>query len=889
MTLWLVARTVRRAPRRTVLAALGIAFPVAMLAATLLYLSVAVRVMTPVALEPVQVEMRAIASSLNTDMNAVDRQLATVPHVQRVERFGAADVVVGAPGAGRVTARVFAVDPSYLRHHSWARIVHGSLARGAVLDQSLRTSPGFALANRVSIELPGKAAPLSLSLPVTGVADLRDATTWQSIPAGDVQGDVAIKPRTLVVDYPTFERSLLPALRRGLAAQGAPGFNPGLTDLPPATVEAHVSVRHSSFPSDPGRAAAWSTSLRRVLERQASGAAIVADNASEPLTLAKDDATNAKILFLLLGIPGVLVAAALGLAAQSALTEAHRREDALLRFRGATGGEIARLAAAQTAVAGVAGTVVGLVIAAAAVSALVGHSVFDAVSSGGLVFSALLALLAGALTTAVRLVQILRASRRSEVVTERRLLERGWSPLWLRAHLDLVAIGVGLAILVVTLASGGLKPTPIEGQTLSLSFYVLLAPIALWLGVSLLVVRGGLGLLRRWGSPERARPLSTWRAAAMRWLGRRPARTGVAVVLGALAVAFGSYVVTFSDTYNSARHADARAAFGSDIRLTPNADPRISPPRLGPPIAGVTPIRVVPIRAGSDRKSVLTLDLSTYRRTTTMAPRILSGRGVEALAANPTNVLVAKEIADGFSVKPGDTLPVTIFPDDEEKRRPLKLHVVGVFRSVAPTSPTTELVMSSAALPPFLLPPPSFHLVRVLPGNSPGDVAAAMRRGGFERAFSVATIADRFRADRRSLAALDLDKLARLESLGAVLIAAIGIAVLGAFLVLERRREFAILQAMGADASQILTPPAQEGIIAVLASLAIGVPVGVGLGMLAVRVLGLFFVLPPPLVTVPVGTLAAFAALIVTASAVALAGALAAVNRVQAAPVLREP
>jgi putative ABC transport system permease protein len=453
----------------------------------------------------------------------------------------------------------------------------------------------------------------------------------------------------------------------------------------------------------------------------------------------------------------------------------------------------------------------------------------------------------------------------------------------------LVAIGVGLAILVVTLASGGLKPTPIEGQTLSLSFYVLLAPIALWLGVSLLVVRGGLGLLRRWGSPERARPLSTWRAAAMRWLGRRPARTGVAVVLGALAVAFGSYVVTFSDTYNSARHADARAAFGSDIRLTPNADPRISPPRLGPPIAGVTPIRVVPIRAGSDRKSVLTLDLSTYRRTTTMAPRILSGRGVEALAANPTTVLVAKEIADGFSVKPGDTLPVTIFPDDEEKRRPLKLHVVGVFRSVAPTSPTTELVMSSAALPPFLLPPPSFHLVRVLPGNSPGDVAAAMRRGGFERAFSVATIADRFRADRRSLAALDLDKLARLESLGAVLIAAIGIAVLGAFLVLERRREFAILQAMGADASQILTPPAQEGIIAVLASLAIGVPVGVGLGVLAVRVLGLFFVLPPPLVTVPVGTLAAFAALIVAASAVALAGALAAVNRVQAAPVLREP
>ena len=60
-----------------------------------------------------------------------------------------------------------------------------------------------------------------------------------------------------------------------------------------------------------------------------------------------------RILFLLLGLPGVLVAAGVGLAAASALVEAHRREEALLRLRGATGGEIARLAATQAAVAGI--------------------------------------------------------------------------------------------------------------------------------------------------------------------------------------------------------------------------------------------------------------------------------------------------------------------------------------------------------------------------------------------------------------------------------------------------------------------------------------------------------------------------------------------------------
>lgn len=74
-----------------------------------------------------------------------------------------------------------------------------------------------------------------------------------------------------------------------------------------------------------------------------------------------------------------------------------------------------------------------------------------------------------------------------------------------------------------------------------------------------------------------------------------------------------------------------------------------------------------------------------------------------------------------------------------------------------------------------------------------------------------------------------------------------------------------------------------------LGALAIGVPVGLGLGLLSVRILGLFFTLPPPILTVPVGTLAGFAVLILVTSAAALGAALAAVNRVNPATTLREP
>src|SRR5262245_37769774 len=119
---WLVVRTARRAPHRLLLAALAVAFPVAALAATLLYIDDGAQAMTRVALSPVQVEMRALATSLNADMGQIDARLRTVPGVRHVDVFGAADVVVSAPGVpGRVTARLFAVDPSYVTHHPWVR------------------------------------------------------------------------------------------------------------------------------------------------------------------------------------------------------------------------------------------------------------------------------------------------------------------------------------------------------------------------------------------------------------------------------------------------------------------------------------------------------------------------------------------------------------------------------------------------------------------------------------------------------------------------------------------------------------------------------------------------------------------------------------------------
>jgi putative ABC transport system permease protein len=75
----------------------------------------------------------------------------------------------------------------------------------------------------------------------------------------------------------------------------------------------------------------------------------------------------------------------------------------------------------------------------------------------------------------------------------------------------------------------------------------------------------------------------------------------------------------------------------------------------------------------------------------------------------------------------------------------------------------------------------------------------------------------------------------------------------------------------------------------VLASVLIGIPLGLALALISVRVLGLFFTLPPPLLVVPVTGLIAMVALLVAVSGVALWLSLAAVRRTAAATVLRGP
>jgi putative ABC transport system permease protein len=72
-----------------------------------------------------------------------------------------------------------------------------------------------------------------------------------------------------------------------------------------------------------------------------------------------------------------------------------------------------------------------------------------------------------------------------------------------------------------------------------------------------------------------------------------------------------------------------------------------------------------------------------------------------------------------------------------------------------------------------------------------------------------------------------------------------------------------------------------------LASVLLGVPLGIGLGIVAVRVMPLFFLLPPPLATVPWRPLLAISGPVVLTGAVLTLAALRSALRSEPARLLR--
>src|ERR1700687_3230045 len=462
-------------------------------------------------------------------------RIATVPGVPALDQLAPVDLPASSLSAGGGSLsqplRVFAFDPIFLSHYPMVRQTAGSFSTSTVLlsqdaSQALTAGPG----SKISVKVPGRQTPLQLT--VGGIADFSRADPLFAARSADNQGEFIQVPNVLAVQLSTFA-TILPALKADAAA--------ATPMLKPPVMEADVRLDHSRLATDPTVAAVKTQGLKRSIERLEPGRVSVIDNLSDALVAATGDSILAKVLFLFLGLPGVLVAAYLSRYAGGLLAEARRREQATLRARGAQPRHL--LSDLTYTALGVAllGSALGLAVGLGTALFVLGPSTLTTTSRQSFLVSATVSIAAGIVTTLLAVYLPGRRALAREAGSERREMEApSTAPVWLRMKLDFVFIGLAAMVWTITNLAGGFRITAAEGQSVSLSFYTLLAPLLVWLGVTLLVVRlllWGTGRLRL-GRAKRARQLTSW--TLFRSVSRRSLAPGPGGVARALAVAVGS-------------------------------------------------------------------------------------------------------------------------------------------------------------------------------------------------------------------------------------------------------------------------------------------------------------------------------------------------------------
>ncbi|QEU90857.1 FtsX-like permease family protein [Streptomyces kanamyceticus] len=855
---------------RLLAAVAGIALAVALIASLGSFLTASKATMTQRAVRAVAVDWQ-VEVQPGADPAAVLRQVRKAPGTRAALPVGyarTAGFTAQVQGSTQTTGPGMALGlPSgYPRLFPDAiRLLSGS-PTGVLLAQQTAANLHAAPGDSVGIRLPGIGAR---QVRVDGVVDLPQADSLFQKVGAPSQSQPTAPPDNVI---------LLPSERFTSLTRGA-------RDL---STQVHAA-RDAQLPADPAAAFTAVTGAAHHLEAQAAGAALVGDNLGAALDSARQDALYAQILFLFLGVPGAILAAALTGAVASAGGARRRQEQGLLRLRGLRPRQITALASLEAALVGAAGGLVGL-----GVAALTGHLAFGAWSFGagagtwvvwcGLAFVLGIVVAAGAvLAPAVR-------DLRSASVADTRKESGGRSarsPWWLRYGLDFVLL-VG-SWLVFRASSGNqyaLVLAPEGVPALSVSYWAFLGPALLWIGAALLVWRLTL-LALTYGRPvitRLARPLTATLAdttAAV--LARRRRPLARSAVLLALAVSFAISTAVFNATYHQQAEADARLTNGADVTVT-------EPPAAHVPPGAADTLKVSGVRhveplqhrfayVGPDLQDLYGVRPDTIAHATSLQDAYFSGgtahQLMRRLAQRPDNILVSVETVHDFQLSVGDTVNLRIQDARTKSLRTVPFHYAGIAKEF-PTAPKDSFFVANAAYITKATGSDAIGAFLLDTGGTHQKQVAAHLRTQLGTRATVTDLTQTRGTVGTSLTSVDLAGLTRIELAFAVLLAAGAGGLVLALGLAERRRTFAIATVLGARRGQLRGMVLTEALLLIAGGLAGGALIGWALSEMLVKVLTGVFDPPPASLSVPAAYLTLTAS---TAVAAVLAAALNGIRR----------
>ncbi|MEH0574579.1 ABC transporter permease [Streptomyces sp. B21-108] len=744
------------------------------------------------------------------------------------------------------------------------RTLSGS-GTGVLLAQQTASNLHAAPGDTIGVRLPGAGLR---QVRVDGVVDLPQADSLFQKVGAPTQSQPTAPPDNVV---------LLPAARFASLTHGA-------TDV---TTQIHVA-RDAKLPADPAAAFTSVTGAAHHLEAKSAGSALVGDNLGAALDSARQDALYAQILFLFLGVPGAVLAAALTVAVASAGGERRRREQGLLRLRGLRPRQITALAGLEAALVGTVGGLAGLGLAALTGRLAFGAASFGAGAGTWALWYAVAFVLGVAVAAAAVLVPALRDLRTVTVADTRREPRGSRSPWWLRYGLDFALLtGSGLVFRASSGNQYALVLAPEGVPSVSVSYWAFLGPALLWLGAALLLWRLTLLVLAH-GRPalaRLARPLTaTLATTTAAVLSRRRRPLARSVVLLALAVSFAISTAVFNSTYRQQSEVDARLTNGADVTVTEPPGAQVRPSAADTlNVSGVRHVEPLQHRyayVGSDLQDLYGVRPATVAKATSLQDAYFSGGTADQLmrrlAQRPDNLLVSAETVHDFQLSPGDTVNLRIQDARTKALRTVPFHYAGIVKEF-PTAPKDSFFVANAAYVAKATGSDAVGAFLLDTGGSHQQQIAAHLHRQLGTGATVTDLTQTRGTVGTSLTSVDLAGLTRIELAFAVLLSAGAGGLVLALGLAERRRTFAVATVLGAKSGQMRGMVLTEALLLATGGLAGGALIGWALSEMLVKVLTGVFDPPPASLSVPGGYLA------LTAGAAVVAVLAAALNGIRSA------
>ena len=685
---WLTG-LVRRRSGRMLPAVLGVGLTIALLAILGIFINVSAATMTQRALGDVPVDWQIQLVS-GADITAVEQNLGKSAKVRTVDPVGYADVDGFTAASGGTTqttgsGKVLGITATYWKDFpAQLRPLLGA-TDGILIAQQTAANLHVALGDTVSIQRPG-LTPISAR--IDGVIDLPQADAlFQAVgvPAG--AAPQAPPDNVLVVPLALWHQ----------------WFDPQAAVRPDAVhTQLHVRLDHA-LPPDPRNAYVFVEGLARNFEARVVGSAIVGDNLAARLDAVREDALYARVLFLFLGLPGAVLAIILTFAVSATGNDRRRREQSLLRVRGAPTATILRLESLEALVVSVLAVILALIIT----KLVVAQMVTIAIGTRQTTIVMIVALLVGIVTALLAVIApAWRASRESSVNAGRVRVGRTERPFWERTWIDVVMLVISGLVYWRTAASGYQIVLAPEGvPATSVSYESFLAPLALWIGVALLVTRlfrhglaGGRAFVARLFKPLAGNISSIVAASVSR---QAPLITR-GVVLVTLAFSFAVSTAVFNTTYNVQSRVDAALTNGADVTVTGTtaypAGPLVDKIAAVP---GAKAARAMIHRfayVGNDLQDIYGIDPLKIGDAADLSDAFFASNDaagtMRALAAKRDGALLSQETVNDFQLHVGDVINLRLQSAKDHQYHPVPFHFVGVVREFS-TAPHDSFILAN--------------------------------------------------------------------------------------------------------------------------------------------------------------------------------------------------